>query len=56
MNVKDLQKKKKYYYTAGCEYIEVIYTGKTKDGYCFTANGVTNSLNEQSVNLYIEEK
>lgn len=55
MKAKYLKKGRRYYYTAGCEWVEVTYLYETVNGYMFEADGVRNVLNGMSVKLYISE-
>jgi len=55
MKPKELIKGTKYYYTAGQEWVKVIYMYQTINGYMFAMNGKENILTGQDVNRYIEE-
>ncbi|MDR2002121.1 MAG: hypothetical protein LBQ74_03750 [Prevotella sp.] len=54
MKTSELKKGQTYYYTAGAEYVKVVYNGNTSQGYSFTAQKVTNYLDSRSINLYID--
>lgn len=55
MDAKSLKKGRRYYYTAGAEWVKITYKHETINGYMFAANGVNNVLTAQAVAQHIEE-
>lgn len=55
MKASELKKGSEYYYTAGAEWVKVIYKHETINGYLFTDGNVENVLTAQSVEQYIEK-
>ncbi|MDR2920600.1 MAG: hypothetical protein LBV72_14705 [Tannerella sp.] len=55
MNAKELITGNEYWYTAGAEWVKVVFKNERINGYVFTCDGVERELHAHSVEAYIEE-
>lgn len=55
MDAKGLIKGHEYWYTAGAEWVKVVFKHERINGYVFTHESIDRELHAQTVESYIEE-